>query len=81
MITKIEKYGSSWCSPCKVLDKTLEEVKGVEIVKYDVDEYEDLTASKGIRSIPVLIFYNEIGEEVDRTVGSISLANIISKLG
>lgn len=80
MITRIEKFGATWCGPCRVLDKTLEEVKGVEIVKYDVDEYEDLTVSKGIRSIPVLIFYNEAGEEVHRTVGSITLADIIAKL-
>lgn len=77
MITRIEKFGATWCGPCRVLDKTLEEVKGVEIVKYDVDEHEDLTASKGIRSIPVLIFYNEVGEEVHRTIGSITLADII----
>lgn len=80
MITRIEKFGADWCGPCKVLDRTLEEVKGVEIVKYDVDEHEDLAASKGIRSVPVLIYYNEIGEEVDRTIGSVSLAVILSKL-
>lgn len=75
MITKIEKYGSSWCGPCKMLDRTLEQVKDVEIVKYDVDEYEDLTTEKGIRNIPVLIFYDG-DKEVDRLIGAVSLNKI-----
>jgi thioredoxin 1 len=75
MITKIEKFGAAWCGPCKMLDKTLEQVKDVEIVKYDVDEYEDLSAEKNIRNIPVLIFYNE-DKEVDRLIGAVSLNKI-----
>lgn len=76
MITKIEKYGAHWCGPCKQLDKTLDQVKGVEIVKYDVDTSEDLVIEKGIRNVPVLIFYNENNEEVDRLTGAVSLTTI-----
>lgn len=75
MITKIEKYGSSWCSPCKVLEKTLEQITDIDVVKYDVDEDSDLAAEKKIRSIPVLIFYNG-DTEVDRLVGAVSLETI-----
>ena len=75
MITRIEKFGSSWCGPCKLLDKTIEQIKDIEIVKYDVDEYEDLAAEKNIRNIPVLIFYNE-DNEVDRLIGAASLNKI-----
>lgn len=75
MITKIEKYGSSWCGPCKMLDKTLEQLTEVDVVKYDVDEYEDLATEKGIRNIPVLIFYDE-DKEVDRLIGAVSLNKI-----
>lgn len=78
MITKIEKYGSSWCSPCKVLDKTLEQVSGVEIIKHDIDEEEELANSMGIRNIPVLIYYNENGKEMKRTVGAVPLNTILS---
>ena len=46
MITKIEKYGSSWCSPCRVLERTLEQITNIDIVRYDVDENEDLAAEK-----------------------------------
>lgn len=78
MITRIEKFGASWCGPCKVLDRTLEQLTGIEIVKYDVDEEEELANARGIRNVPVLIYYNEQDEEVKRTVGAISLGTIIS---
>lgn len=78
MITKIEKYGSSWCSPCKVLDRTLEQLTGVEIIKHDVDEEEELANVRGIRNVPVLIYYNEQDEEIKRTVGAVSLNTIMS---
>lgn len=80
MITRIEKFGASWCGPCKVLDRTLEQISGIEIEKYDVDEEEELTLSKGIRSVPTLIFYDEYDKEVKRTVGAISVGEIISIL-
>lgn len=75
MITRIEKFGAAWCGPCKMLDKTLEQLVEVDVVKYDVDEYEDLATEKGIRNIPVLIFYDG-DKEVDRLVGAVSLNKI-----
>lgn len=78
MITRIEKFGASWCGPCKVLDRTLEQLTGIEIVKHDVDEEKELANARGIRNVPVLIYYNEQDEEVKRTVGAISLGTIIS---
>lgn len=75
MITKIEKYGSSWCGPCKMLDRTLTQITEVDVIKYDVDEYEDLAEEKGIRNVPVLIFYDG-DKEVDRLIGAVSLNKI-----
>jgi thiol-disulfide isomerase/thioredoxin len=45
------------------------------VIKYDVDEYEDLTEEKGIRNVPVLIFYDG-DKEVDRLIGAVSLNKI-----
>lgn len=75
MITHIEKFGASWCGPCKILDKTLEKVTGVDIQKYDVDQFEDLAEERGVRNVPVLIFWNG-DKEVDRLVGAVPLSTI-----
>lgn len=75
MVTRIEKFGASWCGPCKVLDRTLEQISGIEI-----DEEEELANSKGIRNVPVLIYYNDRDEEVKRTVGAVSLGTIMQIL-
>jgi thioredoxin 1 len=75
MITHIEKYGATWCGPCRALDRTLSQITEVDVIKYDVDEDEDLATEKKIRNVPVLIFYN--GEtEVERLVGAVSLDTI-----
>lgn len=78
MITRIEKFGASWCGPCKVLDRTLEQLSGIEIIKHDVDGEEDLANDLGIRNVPVLIYYDEYDNEVQRTVGAVSLGTILS---
>ena len=75
MITHIEKFGASYCGPCKVLDKTLQQITKVDVIKYDVDEYEDLAMEKNIRNVPVLIFYDG-DNEVDRLIGAVSLEAI-----
>lgn len=75
MITHIEKFGASWCGPCKALDKTLEKVTGVDIHKYDVDQFEDLAEKRSVRNVPVLIFWNG-DQEVDRLVGAVPLKTI-----
>lgn len=75
MITHIEKFGASWCGPCKVLDKTLEKVTGVDIQKYDVDQFEDLAEERGVRNVPALIFWDG-DKEVDRLIGAVPLSTI-----
>lgn len=75
MITKIEKYGAAYCGPCKTMDKTLEQISGIEIVKIDITENADLAVSKKVRSIPTLIFYNG-DNEIDRLVGGVPLKTI-----
>ena len=75
MITHIEKFGATWCGPCRALDRTLQQLTTVDVIKYDVDEDEDLAMEKKIRNVPVLIFYDG-DTEVDRLVGAVSLDTI-----
>lgn len=75
MVTKIVKFGAKWCNPCRALDKTLEKVKGVEIVKYDLDNMPELAEKENIKNIPTIVFYNN-DKEIKRITGAISLAEI-----
>lgn len=88
MIKKIEKFGAVWCGPCKILDRTLEQMvssnklEGIEVIKYDVDDYEDLASEKNIRNVPVIIYYDENNKEMERSVGALpanAILNIIDK--
>lgn len=88
MIKKIEKFGAAWCGPCKILDRTLEqmmssgELDNIEVIKYDVDDYEDLASERHIRNVPVIIYYDENNKENERSVGALpanAIINIINK--
>lgn len=72
MIKVIKKFGASWCTPCKFADKALEESVPPEIVlmKFDVDEVPDLAQKYGVKSLPVVVFEDEEGHEVDRITGT-----------
>ena len=88
MIKKIEKFGAAWCGPCKILDRTLEQMissgklENIEVIKYDVDDYEDLASEKNIRNVPVIIYYDENSKEMERSVGALpanAILNVIDK--
>lgn len=68
-VSKILKFSGSWCGPCKVLKNTLANFTRVPVEEIDVDENLDEVTKYKIRTIPVLVYLNENGEEIDRTVG------------
>lgn len=76
MIKVIEKFGAEWCGPCMVLNKTLSQVTGVEIIKYDADDDAELFDRYGIRSVPTMVFKDENDNIVKKTTGAITLADI-----
>ena len=65
-------YFATWCMPCKMLSPILEELSAedneLEIIKVDIDKFEEEAMMDGIRSVPTLIFYKE-GKEVKRVSG------------
>lgn len=81
MITKILKFGASWCGPCKALDKVLEKYDDVPIIKYDVDDesVEPLIEKYGIRNVPVMILLDG-EEEAGRIIGAVSLDVLRTKV-
>jgi len=75
---KVVQFSATWCGPCKMLSKTLEnfDVEGVEIAKLDIDESRDLAMKFGVRSVPLLVLF-ENGEEVRRSPGAKPYAEVV----
>jgi len=57
---KVIRFTASWCGPCKMLAKTLEEVKtNVPIEVIDIDEQPNVAVEFGIRGVPTLVIVED----------------------
>ena len=66
-------FWAEWCGPCKmlapILDELAEEYSGrVRIGKVNIDEFQELAAQYGIRSIPTLLLFKQ-GQVTEQLVG------------
>ena len=62
-------FYADWCGPCKMIGMELEKIDDkVNIVKVNVDKFEDIARSYGVMSIPTLILFKD-GEMVRKHVG------------
>jgi len=69
----IVKVGAEWCTPCRVLEKTLHEIGkeqvALKIAEIDAEDCdEELTTELNIRNIPVM-FIKHNGSELEKVVG------------
>lgn len=76
MIKTIEKYGAEWCGPCRVLDKILDQLTDVKVVKFDADENEEEFEQNEVLTLPFMIFKDENDKAVVRVAGLLSLEHI-----
>ena len=75
MIT-IKHFTASWCQPCKMLAKTLEDVETqVPIEVIDIDVLPEVAIEYGVRGVPTLVMLDE-NMEVKRLVGMQSLKQL-----
>jgi thioredoxin 1 len=66
-------FWAEWCGPCKMLSPILDELAGeyngrVRIGKVNIDEFQDLAAQYGIKSIPTLLLFKQ-GQVAEQLVG------------
>ena len=66
---KVLRFTASWCQPCKMLERTLEDIPTdypIEVI--DIDENRELAIQYGVRGVPTLVMLqNNI--ETKRIVG------------
>ena len=73
-------FWAEWCTPCKVLAPTVDQVAQkyegkAKVVKLNVDDNNDTAQKYGIKGIPTLILFKG-GSEAERVVGATSKENI-----
>lgn len=53
---KVIKFGAEWCSSCKILSKTLEDIKtDVTFEEINIDEKPEITRQYDVRGVPTMI--------------------------
>ncbi len=77
-------FFATWCGPCKavapVLDEISRELAGkLKLVKVDIDNSGEVTASFGITSVPTLVLVKG-GKEVGRILGAAPKRELLSKI-
>ena len=78
--TKLVQFSADWCGPCRMLTSTFDNMEEIEIVKVNIDNSRDLAMSVGIKSIPVVVKYQD-GKEVNRFVGMRNRNEILDFIG
>jgi len=83
-IPVVVDFWAEWCMPCKAIAPIIEELAReyegrAKMAKVDVDENQEVAATLGIRSIPMLFFFKD-GEHVDHVIGAVPKQVITEKL-
>lgn len=80
----VVKCSAEWCSPCKVLAKTMDRLEpqypNVNFIHVDVEDSPELAQEFQIQNIPVMIFMKGNGEIVNRKVGLMPEKAIVSEI-
>ena len=66
---KVLRFTASWCQPCKMLARTLEDISTdypIEVI--DIDENRELAIQYGVRGVPTLVMLKD-DIETKRIVG------------
>ncbi len=77
-------FWAEWCGPCKMLSPLLDELanekgEAVKITKVNIDDNQELAVEFGVKSIPMLLFFQG-GEVKDQIVGVAGKEAINAKL-
>lgn len=81
---KVLTFGASWCSGCIVMKPIWEEIMKendwVEREHYDVDENPEMAEKYKAEDIPLFVFLDKDGNEIDRMQGEFPKEVLVNKL-
>ena len=67
---KLLKFHATWCAPCKMLSRVMEDVQlPMPVEEIDIDQDRDAAMKFGIRGVPTLVIVDDAGAEVRRMSG------------
>lgn len=72
-------FYAEWCGPCKMLAPNLEKLD-YNILKVDVDKFQDLAVSYGVMSVPTLILFKG-GKEINKSIGYLDIDELKEMVG
>ncbi|MBN2288307.1 MAG: thioredoxin [Candidatus Glassbacteria bacterium] len=77
-------FYADWCAPCIILGPVVEQLARdysgrAKVVKFDVDQNEQVPMKLGIRGIPTAAFYKD-GKLVDLVVGLVPKEELSRRL-
>ncbi|MAM45007.1 MAG: thioredoxin [Chloroflexi bacterium] len=77
-------FWAEWCGPCKMIAPTIDQLAEeysdkILFAKVDVDNNPNLATKFHIRSIPMLLLFNN-GSPVDQIIGAVGKQHIEEKL-
>ena len=59
-------FYADWCGPCKRLGTILEEINDIDILKVNVDLFQNISNKYGVMSIPTIIIFDK-GNEIKKS--------------
>ena len=77
-------FYATWCGPCKKLSPILDEITKEQdgemlLVKINVEQFQELSGSFGVRSIPTVIIFKQ-GKSVWSAVGLQDKSTLITAI-
>lgn len=72
---KVIKFQASWCQPCKMLSRVVEDAKdkiNVPIEEVDIDENMEMARMFNVRGVPTLVLVDEKSNVVRTKSGYMS---------
>lgn len=72
---KVLKFYASWCAPCKMLSKVVEDAKDkitVPVEDIDIDVDMDTARKYSVRGVPTMVVVDDEGNALRTKVGYIN---------